>query len=411
MATTITTSVPAVTFSTTGLQVPDEADILAGRLTDLKTALGTAMSTELTTPQGQLAVSDTAIIADKNDQLLAIVNQVNPDYSSGRFQDGIGRIYFMDRVAATGTIVTATCTGAVGTTIPAGSIAQDDAGYLYESLSDAVIGSDGTVAVEFQNQATGPIACPTGSLNTIYKAISGWSSVYNDAAGVLGQDEEGRSAFEYRRRQSVAKNASNTLAAIYAAVFAVDGVTDAYVTDNKTNAAVNKGYTNYSVAAHSFYVAAYGGTAADIAQAIFSSAPPGVNMNGNTTYTVQDTENYVYPYPEYVMQWETPTPTNMYVEVQIQQNNSLPSDVISQIQQAVQNAFTGTDGGTRARIGSKVTAGRYFSGVQAIDPSNMEILSITLSRDGSTYGPSVEFGIDEIPVLDNSNITVIISSS
>ena len=299
----------------------------------------------------------------------------------------------------------------MGTVISAGSIAQDDAGYLYESLSDATIGSGGSVSIEFQNQATGPIACSIGSLNTIFKAVSGWSSIYNDTAGVLGSDEEGRSAFEYRRRQSVARNASNTLAAIYAAVFAVDGVTDAYVTDNKTGSAVEKGYTNYSLLAHSIYVAAYGGTDADIAKAIYSSAPPGTDMNGDTTYTVQDDENYVYPYPEYEIRWVTPSPVSMYVEVQIQQNNSLPSDVISKIQTAVQNAFTGSDGGTRARIGSKVTAGRYFSGVQAIDMSNMEILSITLSRDGATYRPSVEFGIDEIPTLDNNNISVIISSS
>lgn len=409
--TTITTAVPAVTFSTTGLDVPDEADILAGRLTDLSVALGTSMSKDLSTPQGQIAISDTAIIADKNDQLLAITNNVNPDYASGRFQDAIGRIYFIDRIAATGTIVTAICSGAVNTPIPAGSIAQDNAGYLYQSLNDAVIGADGTVSVEFQNQATGPIACPIGSLNTIYKAVTGWSTITNTSAGVLGSDEEGRSAFEYRRRQSVAKNATNVLASIYAAILAVDGVTDAYVTDNKTGLTVQKGYTNYSLLPHSMYFAVYGGADADIANAIQSAAPPGVDMNGNTLYTTQDTQNYVYPYPEYIWKWERPAPVSMHVEVTIESSDLLPSDITAQVRSAVQAAFNGTDGGTRARIGSKVYAGRYYSGIQAIDPSNLNILSITLSRNGTTYGTSAEFGIDEIPTLDNSNITVIISSS
>lgn len=410
MSTTITTSVPSVTFSTTGLDVPDEADILAGRLTDLATALGTSMSKELTTPQGQIAVADTAIIADKNDQCLAIMNMVNPDYSAGRWQDAIGRIYFIDRKGAAGTIVTAICTGLVGSLIPAGSIAQDVNGYLYFSLSDVTIGSDGSASVEFQNQTTGPIACPIGELSTIYKAVSGWSTITNVAAGVLGSDEEGRAAFEYRRRQSVAKNASNTLAAIYAAILEVDGVTDAYVTDNKTSTAEEKGVTNYSIAPHSFYAAVYGGSDADIAKAIWSAAPPGVDMNGDTSYTVQDTENYVYPYPAYDIRWETPTPTSMYVEVQIVQSNLLPSNVTTQIKASIQKAFNGEDGGTRARIGSKVFAGRYYSGIQAIDPNNMEILGITLSLDGVSYGPSVEFGIDEIPTLDDANILVIISS-
>ncbi len=113
----LSTSVPSVTFVKTGLLVPDEIDILNGRLSDLSTALGGQMSTSLTSPQGQIAVSDSAIIADKNDQLLAIVNQINPDYASGRFQDAIGRIYFLDRTPASGTTVTAKCTGMVGSCV------------------------------------------------------------------------------------------------------------------------------------------------------------------------------------------------------------------------------------------------------------------------------------------------------
>ncbi len=65
----VSTAVPSVTFSATGIAVPDEIDILNGRLTDLDTAMGGGMSKSLTTPQGQIAMSDTAIIADKNDNL------------------------------------------------------------------------------------------------------------------------------------------------------------------------------------------------------------------------------------------------------------------------------------------------------------------------------------------------------
>lgn len=64
--TTITTSVPSVTFSLTGLDVPDEADILSGRLSDLSSALGTAMSTELTTPQGQSTITRYGVLSMAN---------------------------------------------------------------------------------------------------------------------------------------------------------------------------------------------------------------------------------------------------------------------------------------------------------------------------------------------------------
>jgi len=403
---TVTTAVPSVTLSEIGIAVPDEIDILNGRLTDLDTAMGGGMSKSLTTPQGQIAMSDTAIIGDKNDALAWLVNQINPDYAEGRMQDAIGQIYFIDRIAAIGTTVTATCTGLVGTVIPAGSLATDSSGYIYASLSEATIPSNGSIDVVFQNQAAGPIACPIGVLNSIYRAITGWSGINNAAAGVLGNDVESRANFEYRRRQSVAGNANNQLGAIYANVLSVPGVTDAYVTQNNSGTAVEKGASDYTLLPHSLYVAAYGGAASDIANAIFQKLNPGPDMNGNTTYTVQDTVNYVQPYPEYVIKWQTPASVSVYVKVELANNNSLPGDIETRVRAAVLSAFNGEDGGTRARIGSTIYAGRYYSGVQAVDTDNVDIFSITLSRNGTIYGTSVSFGIDEVPTLDSSNISV-----
>lgn len=402
----VTTSVPSVSISDTGLAIPDEIDILNGRLSDLDSALGGGMSKSLTTPQGQIAVSETAIVTAKNDELAELANVINPDYSYGRFQDGIARIYFIDRKPALGTTVNATCTGLVGTVIPAGSYAQDTAGYLYYSLAAATIPASGNVAVVFRNQATGAIPCAIGKLNTIYRAVTGWSSINNDTAGILGNDVEGRANFEYRRKQSVAKNARNTLGAIYAAVLAADGVVDAYVTDNKKSTADARGVTGYRLKPNSFYVAVYGGESADIAAAINASAPPAVNMNGDTAYTVQDKDNYVYPYPEYEIQWQTPTPVSVSVNVQLQSNESLPENIADLVKTSVISAFNGEDGGTRARIGSTIFAGRYYAGVQAIDTESVNILGITLARDRLTFTTSISFGIDEIPTIDAANIVV-----
>lgn len=403
---TVSTAVPSVTFSDTGIAVPDEIDILNGRLTDLDTAMGGGMSKSLTTPQGQIAMSDTAIIGDKNDNLAWLVNQINPDFAEGRMQDAIGQIYFIDRIAAIGTTVTATCTGLVGTAIPANSIAQDDSGYLYYSLADAVIPASGSVDVVFQNQAPGPIACPIGALNTIYRAIQGWSGVTNPTAGVLGNEVESRANFEYRRKQSVAGNSNNQLGAVYANVLDVNGITDAYVTQNNTGTAVEKGFTDYSLLPHSLYVCAYGGSAADIANAIWEKLPPGPSMNGNTSYTVVDDANYTQPYPQYEIKWQTPAAVSVYFKVELADNNALPGNIATLVQNAIINAFNGEDGGTRARIGSTIYAGRYYAGVQAIDSDNVDIFSITISRNGTTYQTSASFGIDEVPTLDANNISV-----
>lgn len=195
-----TTNVPAITFTQTGVVLPAESEILSGELADMDAAFGGGMSTSLSSPQGQLAQSLAAIVGAKNDEIANIVNQVNPDTADGRFQDAIGRIYFIDRIAASGTVVTGVCSGLVGTVIPANSIAQDSSGYQYASLASATIGPTGSVSVDFQCLTTGPIACPIGALNTIYRAITGWESVTNPASGTPGVDVESRADFEFRRR-------------------------------------------------------------------------------------------------------------------------------------------------------------------------------------------------------------------
>lgn len=408
--TTLNTAVPDVTITENGLSVPDIADVLAGRLTDMSTALGGGASQSLSSPQGQIAQSDTEIIAQEYDKLLCLFNQINPDFSTGRFQDGIGRIYFMERIAAQGTVVTATCIGQVGTTIPAGSTAVDTSGYIYQSIDNAVIPSSGSVDVQFVNTTTGPIPCAAGSLNQIYRAVSGWDAVNNTSPGVVGVDVESRIAFETRRRQSVARNSRNQDASTLAALLATDGVLDVYVWSNRTAETVNKGTTNFPILAHSVYICVYGGADTDVAESIFNTYNPGANMNGNTTFTVYDNVNYMPPYPSYVMQWQKASPTRVYFKVNVDASLNPPSDITKQVKEMIVTVFNGGyEGIGKARIGSTINAGKYYAPVISISPDTVGILSLEVSLDGSLYGPAVTMGIDQVPTIQESDITVTLS--
>ncbi|MGJ8524356.1 hypothetical protein LMG33818_000064 [Halomonadaceae bacterium LMG 33818] len=412
---TASTSVPAMTFSEQGITAPDIADILQGVLNDWKQALGGNASTDLTTPQGQIALAMTAIISDKNDQLLALSNNLNPDNASGIWQDGIGQIYFINRKEATGTSVTGTCTGLVGTVIPAGSYAQDTTGFVYRSDADATIPSTGSVDVVFTNMSYGPIECPAGTLTTIYSAVDGWSGVNNAASGVIGQNEESRTNFEQRRRSQVAKNAKGTPDSIYGALLDIDGVSDAYVRSNNTAAELDVGSTNVIIPTGTIYIAIYGGNDTDIANAINSKINPGCATRCNTanerSATIEDTQNYSSNIPSYTFYWTTPATIDVYFKITIQRNEFLPNNLKSLIQSSVEDSFTGEDGGTRARIGSTIYASRFYGGVQNIDQNNVNILSIQVSRDGQNYSDFVDFGVDEIPVFNSDNVDLIEASS
>lgn len=401
----MTTNVPPIVFSATGAAAPSESSVLAGVFADLKAALGSDMSTSLSSPQGQLAQSLTAIIGDKNNDILAMSNQINPDTADGRWQDALGRIYFMDRIAASGTLVTGTCSGLAGTVIPAGTLAQATTGEQYASLVTATIGATGTVNVDFQAIVPGPTACPIGALSKIFKAISGWDSVTNATAGTPGVLVENRNDFEFRRANSVAANAIGSVPAIRAAVLAVPNVLDAYVAENATNATVNTGATNYPMIANSVYIAVAGGDPVAIATAIWNKKSSGSSYNGTTTQNITDTSGGVIPYPNYTIKWVTPTAVPIYFAVSISNNTALPSNIATLVQQAILAAFNGTDGGLRARIGSTLVSGRYYAGINAISPI-VEILSITLGTTASPTGLSLAMGIDQRPTLDVTNIAL-----
>lgn len=400
------TQVPSIVFDNTGLVLPQEKDILEGVLADIDAAFGGGVNKQLSSPQGQLAQSLTAIIGDKNSQLLSLSNLVDPDKSNGAWQDAIGNIYLMERVAGVGTVVNAVCSGLIGAVIPANSVAQDTNGYLYYSTAEATIGASGTANVQFQNSQHGAIACPIGALSKIYVNVTGWERIENLTAGVLGNEVESRADFEYRRKNSVAANANASVNAILSNVLAVPNVIDAYVKDNPTGAAVSVGETNYSMIAHSVYVAVVGGEADAIAKAIWDKKSIGCNYNGNTSFTIIDDVNYLQPYPSYLVKWQTPTPTPTYLKVEISANPLLPADIVSLIKTAIVSAFNGSDGGQRARIGSKLVAGRFYAGIAQTN-INVQILSVLLGFTAvDATHTAVTYGVDQSPSIDAANIVV-----
>jgi hypothetical protein len=404
----MTTNVPNIQFTPAGLVVPQEADILSGVLADYDQAFGGGMNKALETPQGQLASSESAIIAAKNAAIVEFVNQVNPDKASGFMQDAIARIYFLDRIAGAPTVVQCTLVGGQGTVIPVGAQAQDTSGNIYVCTELGVIGSGGTVSLPFANKDNGPIPCPANTLTQIYKAIPGWDTINNPVEGVLGQNVETQQAFAYRRAQSVALNARGSLQSIYAAVFDVEDVLDVYVTENTTNSIINVGATAYPLAPHSLYVAAVGGAPQAVGTAIWTKKDVGCDYNGNTTVTVVDNVGYQQPYPTYTVKYEIPPALPIKFAVQLAADAGLPANIIDLVKAAIIGAFNGTNEGTRARIGALLLASRFYPPVIDIGiaiGSPVSVLSILLGSATPTLTSQL-IGIDRAPTITAADIDV-----
>lgn len=378
------TNVPQPSWNpATGFVAPATSAILAGTTADLNQAFGGNVNPALNTPQGQVATSNAAIIQDAYDQFVFYTTQTDPAFAIGRMQDAIARIYFLTRIPASPTVCeSCTCTGLAGVVIPIGALAQNPAdGNIYACTSGGTIGAGGTVALNFACLTNGPVACPPNQLTQIYQAIPGWDTITNPGAGVEGANVESAADFEARREASVEANSVTMLASIIGSVAKVTGVLDFYGYDNSSASPVT--VLGQTIAANSIYVCVAGGSNADVAQAILNKKGPGCGYTGNTTVTAYDSNPlYTAPIP-YSVKFQIPDALVVVVKVSLKSNSGIPATALAMIQNSVLSAFTGADGGSRARIGSLIFASRYYAGVAALG-SWAEIVSIKIGSTNTT---------------------------
>jgi len=400
-----TSSVPPLLITSTGVSLPQTADILTGVLTDMNNSFGGNLNTtSLATPQGYLSENLTYYITQLNANIAYVLSMFDPSTADGRWQDAIGRLYFLTRNPATATIVSCDLIGQPSASVPAGSLATDGT-YNYTALGAYTFSSGGTVTGSFACTTLGAIPCPANSLNRIAQAVSGWDAINNTANGSIGNDVEDRTSFEFRRQQSVAGNAKSSVSSILGAVIEVPNVLDCFVYENFTNAAVTVGATSYSVAPHSIYVAAIGGIDLSVATAIWNKKSIGCAMNGNTTVSVTDTSSLSLPQPIYSIIFERPVSLPIYVVVNIGNHTGVPSNYAALTQQAIVAAFNGTDGSDRVRIASDLYASRFYAGISAISPY-IKIISLYIGTSVAPTGTEVLVGIDKIPTITTANISV-----
>ena len=390
----MTTNVPLPTFTDTGFVSPEELAIYDGVIADINGAFGGALNTSVSSPQGQLATSLAAVIGAFNDLFVDFTNQVDPAYATGRMQDAIARIYYLSRIGATPTVVNATCSGATGAVIPVGSLALATDGTIFQALTAGTIGAGGTVEIQFAALTSGPIACPAGSLSTIYRSVTGWDSITNATDGTPGRAEETATELEQRRALSVAGNATGILPAVRGSVLGVSGVVDAYVTENVTGSTATIG--GVSVLAHSLYVAVEGGSDADVAKAIWLKKNPGCNYTGSTTVVVEDDNSGYLTPPTYSVKFQRASSLAMNFAVSIANGSNVPSDATAQIQAAITALFP-----TLAKIGQTMYASSFVCTIGGLGPW-VRLVSITVNA-----GASQTVNIDQFPTLGTITVTLV----
>ena len=400
-------TIPLITVDSTGVHVPNEYDTLSGTIDTFKTALGTRLELDiarpetLSTPQGQLAQAIANITSQIYDLYAFLINQVNPRFASGQFQDGLAWINGITRKTATPTVVVLNCFGLDGTQIlarnlpsVAGTKAADIYGRTFTCIQSGII-SGGVVSVAFECDTLGAVTVPANTVQTIDYTVVGLDSVNNPTAGATGRNEENQADMEARRYASVNVLGNSVLGGIYGAVFNVNGVSDLWVDENYYNEPMIR--RGVWLNPHSILVCVLGGTNADIADAIRASKTVGADMNGDVQVYAADGNRYYF---------YRPTPVNLYVRVKVTIQQWLPSDTAAQIQQAVYDSAIGLEGQKRISIGERVVANRFTAFIQQRVPT-AEIQDVDVSVDGgATWWDLVIIKGTEIAVIDTSFVQV-----
>jgi hypothetical protein len=365
------TNVPNVTWTNSGFVIPSGPAILAGVQADISAAFGTVLNFNLNTPQGQLASSEAATISNVYQLFQYYTQQVDPAYASGRMQDAIARIYFLERNPAEPTVLQVICFGLPGVTIPINALIADQSQNLYAAQGSGIIGVNGSVTIGFACSVPGPVSVPAADQVSIYQAIPGWDSVVV-SSGIQGQNTESRQAFEQRRQDSVAGNSFGAAGSILGAVATVSGVTDYYAYDNSSNGSVTVG--GVAIAPNSIYVCAAGGAPQAIAFAIWSKKSPGCSYTGTTTETVTDPNPLYNQPPSYQVSFTIAQPLQLLFSVTLVNSTSVPSNAAMLVQNALIGAVTqgviqnqtAVVPGLRARIGNVVYATTYIQAINAL---------------------------------------------
>jgi uncharacterized phage protein gp47/JayE len=393
-----------------GIITEDTALIRQRRAAEWKQAFAVSpdlpeLNTDTETPAGQLVDGETALISQKDSDLLFLARMFDPVTSLGIWQDALARIYFISRQRETPTYVTCQCTGLYGATVPYGAIVQDTQGHTFINTAPAIIGEDGRAEIIVRCSEWGPVEVGAGAITKIITTVPGWDTVGNAAAGLTGRYEETRAEFENRRFESVAKNSHGAAASVFGAVANVENVIACRVLENPGDDWITKFGVN--IAPHSLYISVYGGEDGAIARALYLKLDGGCGTNGDTQLIYRpEPEDGDQPGAVYTYYIKRPAATPAGLTVNIRRTPNTPANIADIIREAIITNWEGKEQDyPRVGMAETLYASRFYKTVISVGVD--DLINIQASYPaGAALTDSAEIPADQMPTLDRDNIIV-----
>lgn len=300
-------------IDSTGLNLESLTDIITQLEDGFKAIYGTNINIDANSPDGQMI----NLFAQAKVDLLECIAQVyasfDPDQAAGSVLDQRLSINGIKRRGATFTRVNVVVTTDRVLTLQGKDTSatpfriSDGSGteFVLEETATLAVGANTKI---FSAVNAGNVQTLLNTLTTIETITLGVLSVNNPTSPITrGVDEETDTEVKIRRRQSVSLPALGALNATQAALFAVDGVTDAIVYENTSSVTDSNG-----IPAHSIWAIVDGGTDANVADAIYSKRNAGCGMKGSETVSITQANGVPF-----VVKFDRPVYEDLYMSLTI----------------------------------------------------------------------------------------------
>lgn len=365
---------------------------------EVKSIFGENFNVSPESPDGQI----NGVISESNANLWEIgeeaYNAFNPKAATGTTLSNLVQLNGITRLPATKTRAELNLTGDSGTVIPAGSLVSTaDTGDQLATETSVTLDGVGNAIVFATAVEFGPIAMLANTITEIETPVTGWDTVNNPTDAIPGTNQESDPDLRARRQRSVARDAQAIIDGIRAAVENIDGVTQAVVLENDTDAVDANG-----LPAHSFQVIVAGGTDADVANEIWLKKPAGILAFGDITEQIIDSQGISHD-----ISFSRPTPIDIFVEVTLTAFAEYPANGDDLIKQAIVDYANGDlVEGRSFGLADDVIYTRLYTPINSVQGHEVDDIQISTTSPASGV-VNIPIGPTEIANFLVGNITVI----
>lgn len=361
-----------------GLTTATQTELITYFSALLRSIYGPDINLDSDSPDGQWMLAGLVQPGlDVRDLITQVNSQFDPDQAIGVILDQRVAINGIQRQGGTFTLTNITLTASqalnlygLDQTANAPYTVQDAQGNKWILQSSFVVAGAGTYVLSFQAENPGAVISVPNTITLPVTIVLGITSINNPTTySSLGMAEESDAALRIRRQKSVSLSSQGYLEGLIAALENITGVTFTQVYENTTGSTDGDGIPGHSI----WVIVAGTGTAASIANAIYTKRNAGCGMKGTQTYNIAQVDG-----SNFTIRWDTVTAQDLFIKFTASSLDGVNPPNIAAVRAGLVTSFA-------PGVYEQVNINDLATAVQAIDNNTLVTSAGFSTSSGGSY--------------------------